>query len=246
LYLAGFRGAMAPSVFVAATILAFVLGLFAVFVFDASGLSDAMVAGVSRIPGGTGEVFLPLAWLAPWMMFFVVASIPWLLVRMTRQRRVEQVEQDLPLALEMFATLSEAGLGFDGALARILGTRLADRPLALEFRAFQADLLAGRPRHESLRRLARRLEVTSVTIFVSALVQADQLGMGLANVLRAQSDDMRNRRRERAMAFSNALAVKRLFPLVICFLPGLFVWTLGPIFLQLFQLADTFVQLRDL
>jgi tight adherence protein C len=85
----------------------------------------------------------------------------------------------------------------------------------------------------------------SVSIFVSAVVQADQLGMGLANVLRTQADDMRSRRRERAVTFSNALPVKRLFPLVICFLPGLFIWTLGPLFLQLFQLADTFVRVRN-
>jgi tight adherence protein C len=67
------------------------------------------------------------------------------------------------------------------------------------------------------------------------LVQAEQLGKGIARCLRQQADDLRSRRRERALAFANALPVKRLFPLVICFLPGLFVWTLGPAFVQLFK-----------
>ena len=110
---------------------------------------------------------------------------------------------------------------------------------------FQADLLAGRARVESLRRLSRRLEIPSISIFVSALVQAEQLGMGIARVLRQQADDVRARRRERAIAFANALPVKRVIPLVICFLPGLFVWTLGPAFVQLFQMADAFIQMRN-
>ena len=70
------------------------------------------------------------------------------------------------------------------------------------------------------------------------LVQAEQLGTGIAQVIRRQADDLRKRRRERANAFAASLAVKRMFPLVLCFLPGLFVWTLGPVFTQLFIMAD--------
>ena len=114
-----------------------------------------------------------------------------------------------------------------------------------EFRTYQSDLLAGRTRVESFRRLARRLDVSSVTILVSALVQAEQLGTGIAQALRRQADDLRDRRRERANAFALALPVKRMFPLVICFMPGIFVWTLGPFFVQLFKMADTFLKVRS-
>ena len=82
-------------------------------------------------------------------------------------------------------------------------------------------MLAGRPRIASLRRLARRVDVTAFTIFVSALVQTEQTGSGVAEVLRRQADDLRDRRREQAVAIAMALPVKLLFPLVICFLPGL-------------------------
>ena len=126
------------------------------------------------------------------------------------------------------ATLSEAGLGFDTGLARILETKLGDHPLAREFRSYQADLLGRPSRIDALRRFARRLEVASISILVSALVQAEQLGTGIAQVLRRQADDLRSRRRERANAFAMTLPVKRMFPLVICFLPGIFVWPLGP------------------
>ncbi len=140
------------------------------------------------------------------------------------------VEQDLPIALELLSTLSEAGLGFDAALTHILESAVEDRPLAREFRTYQADLLAGRSRVEALRRLASRLEVSSTTILVAALAQAEQLGAGIAEALHRQAADLRDRRRERASAFAMALPVKRMFPLVICFMPGIFVWTLGPFF----------------
>ena len=171
--------------------------------------------------------------------------MPWLVVRRSRRQRVERVEQDLPISLELLATLSEAGLGFDAALARVVDSVAEDRPLAREFRTYQSDLLAGRTRVEALRRLARRLEVSPVTILVSALVQAEQMGSGIAQALRRQADDLRERRRERANAFAMALPIKRMFPLVICFMPGIFVWTLGPFFAQLFQFADTFMRVRN-
>ena len=122
---------------------------------------------------------------------------------------------------------------------------MEDRPLAREFRTYQSDLLAGRTRVESLRRLARRLDVSSVTILVSALVQAEQLGSGISEALRRQADDLRDRRRERANAFAMALSVKRMIPLVVCFMPGIFVWTVGPALTRLFQLADTFMRVRN-
>jgi tight adherence protein C len=107
------------------------------------------------------------------------------------------------------------------------------------------DLLAGRGRISSLRRLARRVEVLHFTLFVSALVQTEQTSSGVADVLRRQADDLRDRRREQAIAFAMALPVKLLFPLVICFLPGLFVATLGPTFHQFFQFADQIIRSRS-
>jgi len=242
LYIAGYRSEAAATVFVVTTLIGGGLGFGSAVAMRASGAQTAMERSVVRMPGGVGDTFLPVVWAAPWITAIILTSIPWLIVRSARRKRVEALEQDLPLAMELLAALSEAGLGFDSALARIQKTRLAGRPLATEFRVFQTDLLAGRPRIESLRRLSSRTAISSVSILVSALVQAEQLGMGIATVLRNQADEIRARRRERAIAFANALPVKRLFPLVICFLPGLFVWTLGPAFVQLFKMTDTFTR----
>lgn len=242
IYLAGFRRSYAATIFVVATIVCGLVGFGAATLFVVSGLQSIMEETVVLVPGGVGETFLPVVWVAPWIIAIGLLSLPLLIVRSARRRRVALIEQDLPLAMELMATLSEAGLGFDSALLRILKTRLAGRPLAEELRMYQADLLAGRPRIESLRRLSGRIRIGSISILVSALVQAEQMGMGIAKVLRTQADDIRARRRERAIAFANALPVKRLFPLVICFLPGLFVWTLGPAFVQLFKLTETFTR----
>lgn len=245
LYRAGYRNDQATLIFVVLTSLSICSGLAIAVSFVYSGLQALMERNIVLVPGGVGETFLPIVWIAPWLLMLLISVLPWLIVRSKRRRRVELVEQDLPLALELLSTLSEAGLGFDAALGRILKTRLAGRPMAEEFRMFQADLLSGRPRTESLRRLSDRTDIASVSIFVSAMVQAEQLGMGIARVLRQQADDVRARRRERAIGFANALAVKRVIPLVVCFLPGLFVWTLGPAFVQLFKMVDTFIQVRN-
>jgi len=144
----------------------------------------------------------------------------------------------MPVTLELLATMSESGLGFDSALDKVIESQPDRRPLFEELATFQLEILSGVSRVMCFRRLARRLEVPSMSIFVSALVQAEQVGAGFSHVLRVQADDLRNRRREDANMLAQALHVKLMFPLVICFLPGIFVCTLGPIFMQFIRLAD--------
>jgi tight adherence protein C len=246
LSLAGFRSPDAVAWFITATFVSVLAGGLMLYGVYSIGMVAIAVQMFEKIPGGVGEVFIPVAHVIPWLGFLGIAALPIYAVVRTRRLRVQQIEIDLPLALELLATLSEAGLGFDAALARILESGLADRALSRELRSFQADLVAGRTRVEAMRRLARRVEVSTVSILVSALVQAEQLGTGIAMVLRRQADDLRQRRRERANAFAASLAIKRMFPMVICFLPALFVWTLGPTFTQLFLMADSMLRARGL
>jgi len=245
LFLAGYRGPGVVQSWLFAILLCTGIGAGIVLLIYLSGVFGLLLRGAALIPGAIGQVLVPIAHLMPWVLGAMVVSMPAVMVHRARRGRIQLFEQDLPVTLDLLATLSEAGLGFDAALVRVLETDLAERPLGREFRSFQSDLLAGRARVEALRRLARRIEVASITILVSALVQTEQLGMGFADVLRRQADDLRSRRRERANAFAMALPVKRLFPMVICFLPGIFIWTLGPFFAQLFQFIDTFTQLRN-
>ena len=241
LYRAGYRGPNAVLVFLLATAACIAVGLTFALLLTFSGLREFAEQVMVSIPGGVGETFLPVVWVAPWLVFLLIGFAPFLVVRSARRQRVTSIEQDLPLSLELLSTLSEAGLGFDTALSRILRTRLGGRALASEFQLFQSDLLGGRSRVDSLRRLSSRIDLPSVSVFVSALVQAEQIGMGIARVLRQQAEDVRARRRERAITFANSLATKRVIPMVVCFLPGLFVWALGPAFVQLFKMIDGFL-----
>jgi len=152
------------------------------------------------------------------------------------------VEQDLPAALELMATLAEAGLALDSAIARISESEQHARPLAREFQIYQRDLLGGITRLEALRAFASRLDVTSVTIFVSALIQSEQVGASLAETLRSQADDLRDRRKLRALVLAQALPVKLTFPLIACFLPGIFYVILGPVLNQLVDVVDAVIR----
>jgi len=108
--------------------------------------------------------------------------------------------QDLLLFLELLATRVEAGIGFDSALDRVHEVQRQDQSLTEEFRSFQCEVLAGVVSVRALRRVADRADVLSITILISALVQAEQVGSGIAEVLRRQADDLHNRRRERTLA----------------------------------------------
>lgn len=244
LYRAGRRHDAAVMNFLAVQILCLVSAAVVPLVLAGTGLSRTFAQGLNDIPGAIGEIFLPLVWTGPWILALGIAMLPTLAVRRARRSRVQSIEQDLPMFLEMLATLSEAGLGFDAALDRILRSQPEIRPLVQEFRLFQVEVLAGRPRVRCLRRLAERVDSTHLTIFLSALIQAEQVGGGVAAVLRRQAEDLRERRRERFLAQAMTLPVKLVFPLVICFLPGIFVVTLGPIFHQFFQFADGLMRNR--
>jgi tight adherence protein C len=236
LTLAGFRNPRAPGLFLLSTGAGIVVGLLLGQIYRLFVLGT-LVDLVSNAPGGTAQVFTAILESGTWTLFLVGAFFPTLVVRATRRRRLRQTQQDLPLALELFATMAEAGLGFDAALARILRSQGRDRPLSLDFQEFQRDVLAGVPRVQALRMLAKRADVPALTTFASAIIQAEQMGASMADTLRHQAEDLRNRRREQALLQSQALPVKLVFPLVACFLPGIFVSTLAPVLYQMLQVA---------
>jgi tight adherence protein C len=236
LVLAGYRRPGAPAFFVLACAASFLGGLGLGQALKATVLSQ-MIGVVLEIPGGAGDVLAAILQAGPTIVVIVMALIPLLIVRAARRNRVRAVEQNLPLVLELLATLAEAGLSFDAALARIVRSERAMGPLNSELVTFQRDLLAGSSRLQALRQLARRVDVTSLTIFVSAIIQTEQVGAGVAETLRHQANDLRDRRRERALMLAQALPVKLVFPLVACFLPGIFLSTLGPVIYQMIQVA---------
>ena len=238
---AGYRSPNAPTLFIGATAGLGLAGFVGGQVYRVTVLSS-LVEAVASAPGSVGDVLAAILEGGPWILFVLGVAAPALIVRAVRRARVLAIEQDLPLALELFATMAEAGLGFDAALTKIVRARGTGRPLVAEFVAFQLDMIAGVPRTQALRSLARRVEITSLTRFTSALIQAEQVGASIAETLQHQADELRQRRREEALLQAQALPVKLVFPLVICFLPGIFVSTLAPVIHQMIQVANSVVR----
>jgi tight adherence protein C len=152
--------------------------------------------------------------------------LPDLLLYNAGIKRQAQIQLALPDALDMLTVCVEAGLGFDAALAQV--ARNTRGPLAAEFARALQEMQIGNTRSRALRGMANRTTVPELRAFVSALVQAGELGIAIAGVLREQAKEMRLRRRQRAEEKAQKVAVKILFPLVGCLFPALFVVVMGP------------------
>jgi len=238
---AGYRRPEAQTLFVSATIACAAAGVLVSQIYRLF-LVDSLLDAIVGVPGSAGDVLALVLQGGPWILFVISALVPTIAVRTARRARMHAIEQDLPLALELFATMAEAGLGFDAALARIVRAQGSNRALSSEFVNFQHDMLAGMSRTQALRQLARRVDVPSLTSFTSALIQAEAVGASMAETLQHQAVDLRQRRRENALLQAQALPVKLVFPLVICFLPGIFASTLAPVIFQMIEVADSVIR----
>jgi tight adherence protein C len=152
--------------------------------------------------------------------------LPDLLLYNTGMKRQAQIQKELPDAMDMLTICVEAGLGFDAALARV--ARNTEGPVSAEFSRALQEIQIGKSRTQALRSLADRTTVAELRAFASALVQAGELGIPVADVLREQAREMRLRRRQRAEEKAQQVPVKILFPLVGCLFPALFIIVIGP------------------
>jgi tight adherence protein C len=141
-------------------------------------------------------------------------------------RRKDEVVKALPDALDLLTICVEAGLGFDAAMAKV--TEKWDNELSMAFGRVIQEIRLGKLRREALREMDHNLEVPDITSFVAAVIQADQLGVSMAKVMRIQSEQMRIKRRQRAEEKAHQAPVKMLFPMVFLIFPAIYVVLLGP------------------
>ena len=150
--------------------------------------------------------------------------------------------QALPDGLDLVTASVEAGLSFDGAVLRMTARPSRHgRELREELGRYLMDVRMGRTRVEALQDLSKRCGINDLEGVVAALIQADQLGVGIGQVLRTQSVHLRNKRRQRAQEAALKAPIKMLFPLVFFIFPVMFVITLGPAILRI---MDTFANLH--
>jgi tight adherence protein C len=148
--------------------------------------------------------------------------------------RRERIQADLPDALDLLAVSVEAGLGFDGAVAKL--SEHMEGPLAEEFGLTLSEMRIGESRQEALKRLAERVDAPELSAFVRAIIQADTLGTTLGRILRVQAADSRLRRQAAAEERAMKAPIKMLFPTVLFIFPAMFLVILGPAILNIQEL----------
>ena len=139
----------------------------------------------------------------------------------------------IPDTLDLLTISVRAGLGFDGALAKVV--EKLPGPLTDEFRRALAEVRVGKARRDALRDMVPRTHVQPLSNFIGAIIQAEQLGVSISKVLQVQSEQLRIERRQRAEEQAARAPIKMLFPLVGCIFPSLFIVILGPAIISILK-----------
>ena len=153
-------------------------------------------------------------------------------------RRGTQILESLPDALDLLTISVEAGLGFDAALVKV--TEKLKGPLSEEFKRAASEQRVGKSRQEALRGINERVEQKELGTFISAIIQADQLGVSMSKVLRIQSEQMRGERRQRAEEKAAKAPILIMLPTIGCIFPSLFIVILAPAALSAMSSCGSF------
>lgn len=155
---------------------------------------------------------------------------PNLLLNKRIGQRQKQILNSLPDVLDLLTVSVEAGLGFDGALAKVIDKMPG--PIAYEFENVLQEMKVGKQKRDALKDMAERVGIHDLTTFVGSIIQADQLGVSISNVLRIQSEQMREKRRQRAKEKAMKAPVKMLIPMVLFIFPTIFSVLIGPVIIK--------------
>jgi len=183
-----------------------VFGTLGFVVFVTVGSLPALAVGV---------VLLGLGYRVPRM---------WLKGRVAAKQKA--VILGLPDNLDLITTCVEAGLGLDAALARV--AEQSEGPLSIELQRMLRDVAMGKMRREAMQEMADRVGVEELSYFIASIIQSEKLGVGISQVLRVQSDQLRTQRRQRAERLANEAPVKMIFPLVLLIFPAFMAVILAP------------------
>jgi len=185
----------------------------------------------------------PITGAVLWILFAFVAGfyLPRYVLRRIIRARQLRVRWGLADALDLMVVCIEAGLGLNAAMLRVSDElKEVHRDVAEEFELANLEIRVGREREEALRNLAERTGVDDLRSLVAMLIQTDRFGTSIAKAVRAFSDSLRTKRRQRAEQAAQKAAVKLLFPLACFLFPTLFIAILGPAALTL---IDTLAKL---
>lgn len=160
------------------------------------------------------------------LVLVVCYIFPILWLRLTISSQQKKLQKDLPSALDMLSVCVDAGLGFDQALQRV--SEQWNTRIAAEFGRVVTEMEMGLSRKDALRNLANRFDITELSSFVAIIIQSEQLGSSIADVLHVQADQMRVERRYRAQEKARTVPIKMLIPLAFLIFPAIMAVLIGP------------------
>ncbi len=148
-------------------------------------------------------------------------------------KRQRAMEKQIPDALDLLSVNVEAGIGFDQALLQVIGH--SEGPLIDELTITYREMTMGRSRRDAFTLFAARCEIDEIKTFVGAIIQAEQMGISLKNVLRTQAAAMRTSRRNKIEEKAQKVQVKMLLPMIGLIFPVLLIILLGPSIVQIMR-----------
>lgn len=197
-------------------------------------IAGLVVALLALVPGQAGLVFQNHTASFVLIILLLFYAYPGLWLKSVLAERQRRIQKSLPFVMDLLTLSVEAGLDFMSAMQRIVSRGKVDA-LEEEFLRVLREIQLGKTRRNALRDMSERVDQPDLRSVLNSLVQADELGVGIASILRIQADQIRLRRFERAEKKANEAPVKMLFPLVAFIFPAVFLILLGPIVLQIFR-----------
>lgn len=147
------------------------------------------------------------------------------------RERYKQALRELPDFLDILTVCLEAGLGFDGALNKVISKK--NGVLASEFHICLEEIRLGKTRKEALSGVKDRLDSDEIKSLINNILQAEKLGISVVQIFRVKSQEEREKRRQRAEEEAMKAPVKILFPLILFIFPSIFIVILGPAVIQM-------------
>jgi len=149
-------------------------------------------------------------------------------------KRVIEIVKALPYTLDLITVSVEAGLSLDGAIGRIVGVIAG--PLSEEFGQTLKEIRMGIEKKEALNNMSRRIGNKDLSMILSSIIQADELGVSLGKILRIEGDQLREKRKQIAREKAMKAPIKILFPLIFFIFPTIFMIVLGPAVISMIEL----------
>jgi tight adherence protein C len=160
---------------------------------------------------------------------YIGMQLPYLFLKNKISRRQLSIKRAFPDALDLLLICVESGMSIEAAFRRVsneIGSQSV--PLAEEFMLTTAELAYLQDRRQAYENLSKRVDLEGVRSVCVALQQSERYGTPLGQTLRVMAQENRDMRMSEAEKKAAALPPKLTVPMILFFLPVLFIVILGP------------------